>query len=38
MFANAFTDKTAWVSGHTGFKGAWLAEWLLFLGAKIHGF
>ncbi|NCW26721.1 MAG: CDP-glucose 4,6-dehydratase [Verrucomicrobia bacterium] len=26
------------VSGHTGFKGAWLCEWLLALGAKVHGF
>jgi CDP-glucose 4,6-dehydratase len=26
------------VTGHTGFKGAWLCEWLLSLGAEIHGF
>ncbi len=38
MFANAYNHKTVWLSGHTGFKGAWLAEWLLALGAKIHGF
>lgn len=25
------------VTGHTGFKGAWLSEWLLGLGAKVHG-
>jgi len=38
MFANAFRNKTVWLSGHTGFKGAWLAEWLLQLGANVCGF
>ncbi len=38
MYCNAFTNKTVWLSGHTGFKGSWLAEWLLTLGAKVHGF
>jgi CDP-glucose 4,6-dehydratase len=38
MFDNAYTGKVVWLSGHTGFKGAWLAEWLLALGAKVHGF
>jgi CDP-glucose 4,6-dehydratase len=38
MFLNAFSNKTVWLSGHTGFKGTWLAEWLLSLGAKVHGF
>ncbi|HTI73019.1 MAG TPA: CDP-glucose 4,6-dehydratase [Candidatus Limnocylindria bacterium] len=37
-FKNAFAGKTVWVSGHTGFKGAWLCEWLLALGARVHGF
>ncbi|HTL74320.1 MAG TPA: CDP-glucose 4,6-dehydratase, partial [bacterium] len=27
-----------WLSGHTGFKGAWLTQWLLQLGAQVHGF
>ncbi len=26
------------LTGHTGFKGAWLAEWLLSLGAEVHGY
>ena len=26
------------VTGHTGFKGAWLALWLHALGAEVHGF
>lgn len=37
-FRNAFAGKTVWLSGHTGFKGAWLAQWLLSLGAEVHGF
>ena len=38
MYNNAFSNKTVWLSGHTGFKGSWLAEWLLRLGARVHGF
>lgn len=38
MFADAFQGKTVWLSGHTGFKGAWLARWLVQLGARVHGF
>ena len=38
MFAGAFQGQTVWLSGHTGFKGAWLARWLLKLGARVHGF
>jgi CDP-glucose 4,6-dehydratase len=38
MFAGSFQDKIVWLSGHTGFKGAWLARWLVQLGAKVHGF
>lgn len=38
MFANAFRNRTVWLSGHTGFKGAWLAEWLLEQGATVHGY
>ncbi len=38
MFAGAFQGRTVWLSGHTGFKGAWLAHWLLKLGARVHGF
>ena len=29
--------KRILISGHTGFKGSWLAEWLLKYGAKITG-
>ncbi len=38
MFAGFFQGKRVWVSGHTGFKGAWLTEWLLRLGATVHGY
>jgi CDP-glucose 4,6-dehydratase len=38
MFNDAFQGKVVWLSGHTGFKGAWLACWLVRLGAKVHGF
>ena len=38
MFSGAYQDKVVWLSGHTGFKGAWLATWLLRLGARVDGF
>lgn len=34
----AFRGKRVLVTGHTGFKGSWLCEWLLALGAEVHGF
>lgn len=37
-FRSAYEGKTVWLSGHTGFKGSWLAEWLLLLGARVHGY
>ena len=33
-----YNGKKVLVTGHTGFKGAWLCEWLLSLGAEVHGF
>ena len=30
--------KRVFVTGHTGFKGAWLGAWLDLLGASVHGF
>ena len=36
--SKAFEGKRLWLSGHTGFKGSWLAEWLLQLGAEVHGY
>ena len=31
-------NKSVFLTGHTGFKGGWLAHWLAMLGAKVHGF
>lgn len=31
-------DRRALVTGHTGFKGSWLAVWLAQLGAEVHGY
>jgi len=35
---SVYNGKKVLVTGHTGFKGAWLCEWLLSLGAEVHGF
>lgn len=37
-FGNVFFGNTVFVTGHTGFKGAWLSLWLHSLGAKVVGF
>ena len=36
-FQNAFADRCVLVTGHTGFKGSWLTQWLLSLDAYVHG-
>jgi CDP-glucose 4,6-dehydratase len=36
-FSESFKDRRVLVTGHTGFKGSWLCEWLLALGAEVHG-
>lgn len=33
-----YKNKTVLVTGHTGFKGAWLSIWLHSLGAKVIGY
>jgi len=38
LLETAYAGKTVWLAGHTGFKGSWLAHWLLQLGADVHGF
>ncbi len=38
MFRSFYMGKRVFLTGHTGFKGSWLAEWLLSLGAEVHGF
>lgn len=36
-FSGTFQGRRVLVTGHTGFKGSWLCEWLLALGADITG-
>ncbi len=33
-----FGGRRVLITGHTGFKGSWLCEWLLKLGAEVYGF
>jgi len=37
MSFQIFQHKTVLITGHTGFKGSWLAVWLETLGAKVVG-
>jgi len=38
MFGNYYKGKRVLVTGHTGFKGAWLSLWLRHLGADVVGY
>jgi len=38
MFEQVYKNKKVLVTGHTGFKGSWLAIWLKELGAKVIGY
>lgn len=38
MFNNVYKGKKVLVTGHTGFKGTWLAIWLKKLGADVIGY
>lgn len=38
MFNNIYQGKRVFLTGHTGFKGSWLALWLTSLGAKVCGY
>lgn len=38
MNLSFWNNKKILVTGHTGFKGAWLCEWLLALGSKPSGY
>jgi len=38
LFGGVYHGKTVLITGHTGFKGAWLALWLRLLGARVIGY
>ena len=38
MFRNTYKGKKVLITGHTGFKGSWLAVWLRELGAEVTGY
>jgi CDP-glucose 4,6-dehydratase len=38
MFGGVYAGRRVFVTGHTGFKGAWLASWLADLGADVTGY
>ena len=38
MFNNIYKGKRVFITGHTGFKGAWLNLWLQSLGAEVFGY
>ena len=38
MFNNIYKNKKILLTGHTGFKGSWLALWLTSLGAEVCGY
>jgi CDP-glucose 4,6-dehydratase len=37
LFGGVYADKRVLVTGHTGFKGSWLALWLQAMGARVFG-
>ena len=38
MNQNFWRDKRIFLTGHTGFKGGWLALWLSNMGAEVYGY
>ncbi|MEX8546837.1 MAG: CDP-glucose 4,6-dehydratase [Mucilaginibacter sp.] len=38
VFWNCYRGKKVLITGHTGFKGSWLAIWLKELGAEVYGY
>ena len=36
--ASFWQGKSVFLTGHTGFKGGWLALWLTHMGAKVYGY
>ena len=38
VMMDTYKDKSVFITGHTGFKGSWLATWLLQAGARVTGY
>lgn len=38
IFGEIYKDRTIFITGHTGFKGSWLAHWLQRMGANVIGY
>jgi CDP-glucose 4,6-dehydratase len=38
LFSSVFKNKRVLVTGDTGFKGSWLAIWLMEMGAEVYGY
>lgn len=38
LFGGVYFKKKVLITGHTGFKGSWLALWLIQMGAKVIGY
>jgi CDP-glucose 4,6-dehydratase len=38
MNPSFWKNKTVFLTGHTGFKGGWIAHWLYELGVAVHGY
>ncbi|PKQ17213.1 MAG: CDP-glucose 4,6-dehydratase [Actinobacteria bacterium HGW-Actinobacteria-7] len=38
LFGGVYRNRRVFVTGHTGFKGAWLSLWLTEMGARVTGF
>lgn len=38
LFGGVFDGRRVLLTGHTGFKGSWLAFWLIMLGARVTGY
>ena len=38
MNSNFWKDRKVFITGHTGFKGGWMALWLTLMGAKVYGY
>lgn len=37
LFGGTYRGRKVLLTGHTGFKGSWLAEWLVTMGAEVTG-